>query len=92
MERSDKAPYKDKTVNVRPILRQLSIFPFVFLIQIYKWFISPILPPSCRYQPTCSTYAKEALKKHGLLKGLILSMKRILNCHPWGGSGFDPVP
>jgi uncharacterized protein len=70
----------------------VSIFPFVLLIQIYKWFISPILPPSCRFQPTCSTYSKEALIKHGLFKGLSLSIKRILNCHPWGGSGFDPVP
>lgn len=92
MERSDKAHFKDKTVNIRPTFRQVSIFPFVFLIQIYKWFISPILPPSCRFQPTCSTYAKEALNKHGLIKGLALSIKRILNCHPWGGSGFDPVP
>ena len=49
-------------------------------------------PASCRYQPTCSTYSFEALKKHGLIKGLYLSIKRILSCHPWGGSGYDPVP
>jgi len=67
-------------------------FPFILLIRFYQMFISPVLPPSCRYTPTCSTYTLEALKKYGLLKGGYLGIKRILSCHPWGGSGYDPVP
>jgi putative membrane protein insertion efficiency factor len=51
-----------------------------------------IIKPSCRFAPTCSHYSLEALKKHGLLKGGWLSLRRILRCHPWGGSGYDPVP
>jgi hypothetical protein len=63
------------------------------LIKIYQWIISPLLGPNkCRYQPTCSHYALEALQKHGLLKGGFLATKRILSCHPWGGHGYDPVP
>lgn len=58
----------------------------------YKYAISPLLQPSCRYVPTCSQYAVEAVLKHGILKGGWLAMKRILSCHPWGGSGYDPVP
>ena len=61
-------------------------------IKIYQRIISPMLPPSCRYTPTCSAYSIEAIKKHGPLKGLYIAVKRILSCHPWGGSGYDPVP
>ena len=68
------------------------IAPLIFLIRVYQNGISPYLPASCRYQPTCSHYAIEALKKHGLFKGGWLAAKRILSCHPWGGSGYDPVP
>ena len=57
-----------------------------------KYCISPMTPASCRYTPTCSEYAVQALKKHGPIKGLYLAVKRILRCHPWGGSGYDPVP
>ena len=53
---------------------------------------SPILPPSCRYNPSCSAYAIEALRRYGAGKGGWLALKRILRCHPWGGHGFDPVP
>ena len=61
-------------------------------VYLYRAAISPLLPPSCRYTPTCSQYTIEALKKHGPFKGLYLSTKRILSCNPWGGSGYDPVP
>ncbi|MBN1301110.1 MAG: membrane protein insertion efficiency factor YidD [Melioribacteraceae bacterium] len=67
-------------------------YPFILLIKIYQILISPVLPSSCRYQPTCSQYSLEALKKYGLLKGGWLGIKRISRCHPWGGSGYDPVP
>jgi len=61
-------------------------------IKFYRGAISPMFPPSCRYTPTCSQYALEALRKHGPVKGLWLAVRRILRCHPWGGSGYDPVP
>ena len=59
---------------------------------MYKGFISPIFPPSCRFQPTCSQYALETLEKYGLFKGGVLTINRISTCHPWGGSGYDPIP
>ena len=61
-------------------------------IKIYQIIISPLLGPSCRFTPTCSQYAVEAIQKYGPFKGSWLSFKRILKCHPWGGSGYDPVP
>ncbi len=61
-------------------------------IWIYQKAISPYTPPSCRFTPTCSEYARQALLKHGPIKGLWLAVRRILRCHPWGGSGYDPVP
>ncbi|WP_325529686.1 membrane protein insertion efficiency factor YidD [Chitinophaga sp.] len=67
-------------------------YPFIFLIKIYQWFISPLLGSKCRYTPTCSQYGLEAFKKYGLFKGGYLTIKRILSCHPWGGHGYDPVP
>jgi len=73
-------------------MRKILIFPFVILIRIYQGMISPLTPASCRYSPTCSTYSLQALKKHGLVKGGRLAIKRISSCHPWGGSGYDPVP
>jgi putative membrane protein insertion efficiency factor len=73
-------------------LLQLLSLPFIALIKIYQWVISPWLGPSCRFTPTCSHYAAEALKKHGVFKGMWLSIKRIARCHPWGGNGYDPVP
>lgn len=62
------------------------------LIRGYQRFISPFTPPACRYVPTCSAYAHEALERHGLLKGSWLAARRLLRCHPWGASGYDPVP
>jgi len=61
-------------------------------IRFYQKVISPIKPPSCRFTPTCSQYAIEAIRKHGPFKGLYLAVWRILRCNPWGGSGYDPVP
>lgn len=62
------------------------------LIKFYRLCISPYLAPSCRFSPTCSQYGIEAIRKHGALKGGYLTIKRILRCHPLGGSGYDPVP
>ena len=62
------------------------------MLRFYKREISPMLPPCCRYTPTCSEYARQALRKHGPVKGLALAIWRILRCNPWGGSGYDPVP
>ncbi|MEX1192646.1 MAG: membrane protein insertion efficiency factor YidD [Brumimicrobium sp.] len=73
-------------------MRQIIQFPFILLIKLYQWIISPILPASCRYTPTCSSYAIEAIKEWGILKGGWLAIKRISSCHPWGGCGHDPVP
>ena len=73
-------------------MRGILIFPFVFLIKIYQFLISPVIGKNCRFNPTCSNYALEALKKHGLILGMYYSIIRISKCHPWGGSGHDPVP
>ncbi|MDD6821171.1 MAG: membrane protein insertion efficiency factor YidD [Paraprevotella sp.] len=61
-------------------------------ILFYRQFISPLTPSSCRFTPTCSQYALEALRRHGVLRGSWLTIRRLLRCHPWGGSGYDPVP
>ena len=74
------------------MLKKILIFPFVFLVKTYQNIISPLFPPTCRYTPTCSEYAIQSLKKYGLVKGVYLSIKRIVNCHPLGGSGYDPIP
>lgn len=70
----------------------LCVKALVSLIRAYKVAVSPVFPASCRFTPSCSTYALDALSKYGLRKGLDLTIKRILRCHPFGGSGFDPVP
>ena len=61
-------------------------------VAVYKAMISPLLPKACRFVPTCSEYASQALIKHGLVRGSILAARRVLRCHPWGGGGIDPVP
>lgn len=73
---------------MRKFLTAILLAPIAF----YQTCISPFTPPACRFTPTCSQYAKEAIIKHGPLKGLWLAIKRICRCHPWGGSGYDPVP
>jgi len=73
-------------------IKYILSLPFIFLIKLYQWIISPLLGPKCRFTPTCSQYGIEALKKHGPIKGLWLTIKRVGKCHPWGGHGYDPVP
>ncbi len=64
----------------------------LFFIKVYQLLISPLTGPTCRFYPSCSEYAFEAVKKHGSLKGVLLAVKRILKCHPFHPGGFDPVP
>ena len=73
---------------IRKLLTKILLLPIYF----YRGYISPLIPPSCRFTPTCSQYAMEAIQKYGPFKGLHLAVRRILKCHPWGGSGYDPVP
>ena len=74
------------------MFKKTLILPLVILIKFYQYAISPWLGKNCRYEPTCSHYTLEALKTHGLFRGSFLGIKRIMSCHPWGGSGYDPVP
>ena len=73
-------------------MKRIFIYPFLILIKLYQYFISPLLPSTCRYTPTCSEYSKQCLIKLGLFKGSLMSVKRILKCNPWGGNGYDPIP
>jgi hypothetical protein len=73
-------------------MKKIFVTLLIIPVKFYQYCISPLLPPSCKYVPTCSQYAIEALRKHGPLKGLWLSVKRILRCAPWGKGGYDPVP
>lgn len=73
--------------KMHTFLKKLVIIP----IKLYKWLVSPFLPSSCRYWPTCSDYAVEAVDKHGVRRGLIMAAKRICRCHPWSAGGLDPV-
>ena len=74
------------------VLKKIGIFIALLPVHFYRYCISPLTPASCRYTPTCSQYAIDAVKKYGPFKGGYLAIKRILRCHPWGGSGYDPVP
>lgn len=75
-------------IKIGALISRLLILP----IRGYQKYISPLFPPACRFTPTCSQYAIEALRKHGPIKGFALAVWRILRCNPWGGSGYDPVP
>ena len=67
-------------------------WPLIGLVLVYRYGVSPLLGRPCRFQPTCSEYALEALHRHGVWRGSLLAATRIARCHPWGGSGYDPVP
>lgn len=73
-------------------LFKILALPFIGLIRLYQLLLSPLLGKQCRFTPTCSQYTLEAFKKYGVFKGFWLGAKRILRCHPWGGTGYDPVP
>ena len=73
-------------------MKRLGLYLLLAIIRFYQYAISPFTRPSCRYVPTCSQYAVDAVQKYGPLKGTWLAIKRILRCHPWGGHGYDPVP
>lgn len=92
----NRSPWVEKVLLImRWVVNAISwLFVAVLLVPIwiYQKAISPYTPPSCRFTPTCSEYARQALIKHGPVKGLWLAFRRILRCHPWGGSGYDPVP
>lgn len=87
-----ESPAGRKPSQAGKAVRKVLSAPFVLLIKFYQICISPLKPPVCRFTPTCSQYALEAFRKYGPLKGFWLSLKRILRCNPWGGSGYDPVP
>ena len=74
------------------MLNKVATFPLLILIRVYQLIISPLLGSNCRFMPTCSEYAMESLRSHGLIKGSYLTIKRIGKCHPWGGHGYDPIP
>ena len=74
------------------MLNKVATFPLLLLIRGYQLIISPLLGSNCRFMPTCSEYAMESLRSHGLIKGSYLTIKRIGKCHPWSGHGYDPIP
>ena len=74
------------------MIKEVLLLPIILSIRIYQWFVSPLLPTTCRFLPSCSHYSIEALLVHGAIRGSSLSIKRICRCHPWGDSGYDPVP
>ncbi len=74
------------------MLNKVATFPLLILIRAYQLIISPLLGSNCRFMPTCSEYAMESLRSHGLIRGCYLTIKRVGKCHPWGGHGYDPIP
>ena len=77
---------------IKDLVKTFLRYAFVAVIWAYRLLVSPLFPPSCRYHPTCSTYALEAIEKYGPLKGGWIGLKRIMRCHPWRSGGYDPVP
>ena len=84
-------PYRKSWNKLWRGFRRVCTLPLIVLVKFYQRCISPFTPASCRYTPTCSQYALEALRKYGPLKGTWLTLKRLSRCHPWGGSGYDPA-
>ena len=76
----------------RLTVRRIAVAGLTAPIRVYRAAISPLLPPMCRFTPSCSRYALEAIERHGPVRGVWLGAKRVCRCHPWGGTGFDPVP
>ncbi len=74
------------------LLKKVFSWPFIALIRLYQLIISPVLGPKCRFTPTCSQYGIDAFRKYGPIKGLYLTLRRVVKCHPWGGHGYDPLP
>lgn len=77
---------------VSRLVRWIFTSIMIILVKIYQYIISPLLPKTCRFYPTCSEYSIEAFRTHGFFKGFVLTIYRISRCHPWGGQGHDPVP
>ena len=85
---SSERPVPSRVSRVGALLA----WPLIALVRVYQLFVSPLLPPSCRYTPSCSAYAVEALQRHGALRGSWLAARRIARCHPFRPGGYDPVP
>ena len=79
-------------MSIKLLISNLFKLLFINLIKIYQRFVSPFFPSSCKFSPSCSKYGIEAFNKHGVLKGLVLTIKRILKCNPWSKGGYDPIP
>ena len=79
-------------IILKTMINKILVYPFILIIKLYQSFISPLIGANCRYTPTCSEYSISAFKKHGLLKGFFLSVKRISKCNPFFKGGYDPVP
>ncbi len=73
-------------------MKRIPLVLLLSMVRAYQWLVSPLCGTRCRYLPTCSHYAEEAVRVHGFRHGALLAVKRLLRCHPWGGEGFDPVP
>lgn len=83
---------RSERVLVASVLSKAIAYPLIGILRFYKWCISPMLGPHCRFEPTCSAYAIEAIKYHGPAHGVLLTLNRIRKCHPWHDGGCDPVP
>lgn len=87
---------QDSAARRRPAARDIAGWivaaPLLAMIRLYQWFLAPLMGSACRFAPSCSHYGFEAIAVHGPVRGSWLTLRRLLRCHPWGGSGFDPVP